>query len=120
MGQILHRIFIRSVQRFAWIIFRNGRIIRAVHLLDKMTLRTPDAVDRGIARLRLLDECLDLIKKLVDMRGVAFEAERLILSAGKRSILIQGGSEDRRMNRFGERRGFPFFEDTLMATFAFI
>ena len=85
-----------------------------------MTLRASDAIGRGIARLRLRDEGLDLIQKEIDMWRVTLEAERLILAAGKSQIFIQGRTEDRRMNRFGKRRGFPFFEDALMAAFAFI
>ncbi len=52
-----------------------------IHLLDQMTLRAGDAVQRRLAGLRLSHEQLGLLGELPHMRRMAPKAERLIFPA---------------------------------------
>lgn len=120
MREILGRIFIGTIHRLiAEFVFRLRRLLRAIDLLDEMTLRASHAIERGVAGLRLSHEELCLIGKLTNVWRMTTKTERLVFSCRRRKVRIQGSSEGWRMDRPREGRGLPLFEHPLMAAFTF-
>ena len=93
---------------------------RPIYRLDEVALGTAHPIDGGISGLHLRDEHGSLVNEFVDVRSMASETERLIFVPRESQVLVQRRSEGGRVNGSGERRGFPFFKRTLVATLAFI
>ena len=120
MRQILSKILIGSIHRLtAEIVLGFRGLFSAVYLLDEMTLRASNAVQRRLAGLGLRHEQLRLFGELTDMGSVAAETKALIFSRRGGQVCVQSGSKGRRMDRARQRGGFPLFKNPLMAAFAF-
>ena len=121
MREILDWILVGAIESLAAdLVFWLRRMFGAVYLLDQMTLRAGDTVQRRIAGPHLINEQLSVFGELPDLRRMAAETERLIFTSGRVEIGFKGHPKGRRMDGFRERRSFPLFKDPLMAALALV
>src|SRR6185295_1324039 len=119
MRTVLNRVLIGTIERLALeFVLGLRQLFRPIDLLDHMALRAGHPIQRRVAGFGLIDEELGLIGEFPHVRGMTAKALGFVFPCGRRQKDVERGAKGRGMDRARERRSFPLFEHTLMATLA--